>query len=240
MKKFLLATTASALLAPAAMADGIAYHGSEIGGQFWYNTDPVGSYTTHTVWASAQFAFAGISSVNTLFFQPQVALYDLDFAITGASVGGHLGMMPTPNLDLGLFATYNFWFTGGPGDLIFGPEAKGTAGPLEWEAYLALFYQPGWGLYGGVGRADISYDIGPQTALPAGGGRPTTGGGFAPPFPGGARDDLCPPSKASGTHTSTHPLGWTPNHAFGIKLTATFDDGVTFSPRDYMSVRLGF
>lgn len=237
MKKFLLATAASALLAPAAMADGFTYHGAEIDGQFWYNTNARGNFTTHTVRATAQFAMFG----GLYFIQPEASLYDWDFNSTGISFGGHVGVMPTPNFDVGLFATYNTWLSGGSGDLIFGPEAKGTSGAVTWEAYLALFYNwGGGGLYGGVGRADIWYEVDERIDLHGGFGLYDSGrGGLTPQYTLGAAYDLTDSVNLAANYTYTD-AGVGGNHGFGVKLTKTFDRGVTFGPRDYMSVRLGF
>jgi hypothetical protein len=248
MKNLLLATAASALFAPTAMADsspflsrnflaetgGSGYHGAQIDGQFWYNTDAFGSFTTHAVRGTAQYDLNG----GRYFFQPEASLYDFDFSATGVSVGGHVGMMPTANLDIGLFATYNTWLPAVSGEVIFGAEAKGTNNAVTWEAYLAMFYNSLGGVYGGAGRADVWYEFDERITVGGGVGILDIGLGWQPQATLRAAYDITDSFNIEANYTYTDNL--TPNHGFGVKLTTTFDRGVTFGARDYMSVRMGF
>lgn len=233
MKRFVLAATAAMTLSSAAFADGFVYHGATFDKEGWYNTP--GGFMNSTARATVQFDFKG----TDFFVQPEISVDNYNFATFGATVGGHVGRYISPDLAVGGFGVYSGTFPGFTGgNFAVGPEAKGTFGDYNWEAYGAAFFNSG-GIYGGTVRADAWRPVNDRFTLGAGFGLVNNGGPTT--FQGTLRGcyDLGNNFELEGSYTYS---GWSggSNHGVGLKITYKVDKGTEFGSRSPIRLNMGF
>ncbi len=126
----------------------------------------------------------------------------------------------------------------GSPDFAFGPKVKGKADNVTYEVFAAGFANPG-GIYGGTLRGDAWLPLGGRWTAGAGLGVLNAGG---PTFLQGTlracyalSDGL---NLEAGYTLSTD--GAAVKHGLAVMLTFSNDRGITFGPRDFLSLRRDF